>query len=80
MNNQSGLIGLTWNKLVALSTAIIFPALGLIVTVVIFGTNIKNDVSHIRSDVDALKSDMKGIHTQVDTIERRQAIYQATHK
>ncbi len=77
----------TWSKVFAVITAIVIPGLSLLITGVIFGTNLINKVDGISSKVDVIsirqdKIDDKVDHvsSRVDTIERRQAIYQATHK
>lgn len=67
--------------------SIIAPAIGLLITGVIFVIRADDKLGTIsnRQDkqdtvIEGLKTDIGGVKTKVDTIERRQAIYQATHK
>lgn len=79
-------VTLTWGNIMAICTAFVFPAIGIIITVVIFGTRVVDKVENLTHRVDVIsdrqdRTDEKinRINGKVDTIERRQAIYQATH-
>lgn len=93
MSEQKG-FHVTTSQIIQAISAIGIPVVGLIVTIVIFSTNIKRDIGEVKSDVQNIKDDVKGLHRDVsglhgalDTLKNRQEqyhwenkIYQAEHK
>ncbi len=87
MSNERPTIHLTWSMIITLCSSFIFPALGLLFTGIIFGTRLIDKVENISNRVDVISTrqdradeKLNHINSKVDTIERRQAIYQATHR
>lgn len=69
------------------ATAIIIPGIGLLLSGVYFGTQSMDKLNSIVDKVETISTrqdrqdeKINHINGKVDTIERRQAIYQATHK
>lgn len=87
MSTTRQTISLSLGNIIGIWTAFVSPAIGLLITVIIFGTKMVGKVENLTTKVEAISvrqestdEKINAIHSRVDTIERRQAIYQATHR
>lgn len=70
---------ISWNKIIAISSAFGIPLLSLIIMIAVWGTRIDDHLTDVQitqvkqgNDIQDLRGEMKQMHRQIDTISLKQ--------